>query len=230
MKYLFAFIITLMLGSAHALESVLPTPTGPEISTVIIAPETSTPANANQMGADINPVRFLVGAGLTHGGDTMATASYTDGTTDKITAGSLLLFYAGVEYRLNDNVSIQGTIGYHVDSFKQAKNGDGSFSRIPIEVMAYYHLNDKFRLGGGLRFVNNAKLKLSGTPGFLIGPGNFNDTFASATGLVIEGEWLPDPTIGIKLRSVSGEKYQSNNFPSVLFKGDHIGILANLYF
>lgn len=224
MRYLIAFITTFMLDSAHALESVSSTPTGSEISTVATAPEASSPSSANLMGADINPVRFLVGAGLTFGGDTIATASYTDGTTDKITAGSLILFYAGAEYRLNDNASIQGTIGYHFDSLKQAKNGDGSFSRIPIEVMAYYHLNDKFRLGGGLRFVNSAKLKLSGTPGTI------NDTFASATGLVIEGEWLPDPRTGIKLRSVSGEKYQSNNFSGALFKGDHIGILANYYF
>ena len=96
--------------------------------------------------------------------------------------------------------------------------------------MAYYHLNDKFRLGGGLRIVNHAKLKLNGTGGFLNVPGNFKDTFSSATGLVIEGEWLPDPTVGIKLRSVSGEKYQSNHFPGVLFKGDHVGLLANYYF
>lgn len=224
MKYLLAFITTFMLGSAHALESVSSTPTGSEISTVATAPEASSPISANLMGADINPVRFLAGLGLTFGGDTIITATYTDGTTDKITAGGGFIFYAGAEYRLNENVSIQGSIGYHDDSFRQAKNGDGSFSRIPIEVMAYYHLNDKFRLGGGLRFVNSAKLKLSGTPGTI------NDTFASATGLVIEGEWLPDPRTGIKLRSVSGEKYQSNNFSGALFKGDHIGILANYYF
>ena len=212
-----------MLSSAHALENVSSTPTGPEISTATTAQEVSPPTNANQMGVEINPVRFLVGAGLTFGGDTIATGFYADGTTDKITAGGTILFYAGAEYRLNDNASIQGTIGYHFDSLKPAKNGDGSFSRIPIEIMAYYHLNDKFRLGGGLRFVNSAKLKLSGTPGTI------NDTFASATGLVIEGEWLPDPRTGIKLRSVSGEKYQSNNFSGALFKGDHIGILANYY-
>ena len=224
MKYLLAFITTFMLGSAHALENVSSTPTGPGISTVTTAPEVSSPTNSNLVGADIKPVRFLVGAGLTVGGDTMATATYTDGTTDKITAGSLLLFHAGAEYRFNDNASIQGTIGYHVDSLKEATNGDGSFSRIPIGVMAYYHLNDKFRLGGGLRFVNNAKLKISGTLG------SFNDTFASATGLVIEAEWLPDPSTGIKLRSVSGEKYQSNNFPGAFLKGDHVGLLANYYF
>lgn len=224
MKYLIAFITPFLLGSAHALEGVAPTPTEPEVSMVTTTPEASTPSDGNLIVTDVNPVRFLVGAGLTFGGDTIATASYTDGTTDKITAGSLILFYAGAEYRLNDNASIQGTIGYHFDNLKQAKNGDGSFSRIPIEVMAYYHLNDKFRLGGGLRFVNSAKLKLSGTPGTI------NDTFASATGLVIEGEWLPDPRTGIKLRSVSGEKYQSNNFSGALFKGDHIGILANYYF
>lgn len=223
MKYLFAFITTFMLGSAHALENVSSTPTGPEISTVATTPEVSAPTNTNLTGADIKPVRFLVGAGITFGGDTIVTASFIDGTTDKITAGGTILFYAGAEYRLNENASIQGTIGYHFDSVKPAKNIDGSFSRIPIEVMAYYHLNDKFRLGGGLRFVNNAKLRLSG-------PGSFNDTFSSATGLVIEGEWLPDPTVGIKLRAVNGEKYQSDNFSGVLYKGDHVGILANYYF
>ncbi len=211
-----------MLGSAHALESISPTPAGSEIGTVTTAPEVSTPSNADQTGADTNPLRFLVGGGITFSGDTIVTAYYIDGTTDKITAGGTILFYAGAEYRLNENASIQGSIGYHFDSVKPAKNIDGSFSRIPIEVMAYYHLNDKFRMGGGLRFVNSAKLRLSG-------PGSFNDTFASTTGLVIEGEWLPDPTIGIKLRSVSGEKYQSNNFSGALFKGDHIGILANFY-
>jgi len=171
----------------------------------------------------INPLRFLVGFGLTFGGDNLVTARYTDGTTDTVEAGGGYMIYAGAEYRLNESVSLQATLGYHNDSIK-AQNGEASFSRVPLELMGYFHANDAIRLGAGTRFVNSPKLTASGG----VPPLNINQSFDRTIGLVIEGEWLIGPQFGLKLRNVS-EKYKAQGFSGTA-NGNHVGIMGNFYF
>lgn len=168
------------------------------------------------------PLYFLVGAGLTFGGDTLITAYYTDGSTENITAGGMLLFYGGLEYRLNDVLSVQGNMGYHVNDTRAASNASVTFSRIPLDLLAYYHVNNKFRAGGGARMINSAKLKGSGDAS------NINASFDNTVGVVIEGEYLFTPKLGIKVRHVR-ERYQESGNP-VSIDGSHFGVLANLYF
>lgn len=172
---------------------------------------------------NINPLRFLVGLGLTFGGDDLLTIIYTDGATATVKAGGGFMIYAGAEYRLNENVSLQATLGYHDDSIT-AKNAEASFSRIPLEFMGYFHVNDAIRLGAGTRFVSSPKLTASGG----VPPRNINQSFDSTIGLVIEGEWLIGPRFGLKLRNVS-EKYKAQGFAGTV-SGNHTGIMGNFYF
>jgi hypothetical protein len=168
------------------------------------------------------PLRFLLGLGVTFGGDTLATASYTNGSSQNITAGGGMMLYGGMDYRLNDAISLQGTLGYHFDDTKAATNGSLKFTRIPLDLLAYYHVNDNIRIGGGVRYVNSPELKGSGVAS------GINGSFDNTVGLVIEGEYLFKQRFGIKLRHVS-ENYRSSG-SSVSINGSHFGVLASFYF
>jgi hypothetical protein len=169
-----------------------------------------------------NPLHFLAGAGITFGGDKLATTNYTNGSSSNITAGSGLALLAGVEYRVAPQVSIQGTVGYHIRFTPEASNGDADFSRVPVELLAYYHVDQKWRVGTGVRFVSNAKLHGSGAAGGL------DRNFKNTTGAVLEAEYFVQQNVGLKLRVVK-EEYQPE-YSSHKFSGNHVGLLANYYF
>ena len=166
------------------------------------------------------PLRFVVGAGLTHGGDKLATVYYEDGFDINIRGGGTVALLAGLDYRISPEFSVQGTVGYHVDN-ASARNGDTRFQRIPFELLGYYHVNDKVRVGGGLRWVTGTEFRSSGASD--IGDYEFKDT----TSAVVELEYLFTPQIGVKLRYVNDE-FKEKSFGGKV-KGDHVGLFANFY-
>ncbi len=164
-------------------------------------------------------VRGVLGMGLTGGGDTLATVVYTDGSTDSIKSGGLVHVFGGAEFRLGQQVTMQATVGYHIDETTGASDGSLRFSRYPIELLAHYHVAPNFKLGGGARFVNNAKID---SRGVLSGA---RVEFDNTVGAVIEGEWMVTPTIGLKLRYVS-EKYEASG---VSVDANHGGFYFSWY-
>jgi hypothetical protein len=74
------------------------------------------------------PLRFVFGAGLTYGGDKIATAFYEDDTELDTKGGDSIALQAGIDYRFNPQFSVQGTIGYHVDQLN-GRNGHMRFDR-----------------------------------------------------------------------------------------------------
>lgn len=166
------------------------------------------------------PVRFVLGTGVTFGGDKLGTVRYQDDFEIDIHAGGLVDFHAGVDYRVSPEFSLQGTVGYHVDR-APARNGDMRFQRIPFEFLGYYHVNEKLRVGGGLRYVTNAELTSEGASDM----GDYD--FGNSTGAVAELEYLPMPFFGLKLR-YANDRYENKTYGKV--KGDHVGVLANFYF
>ena len=166
-------------------------------------------------------MRYTIGMGFTHGGDELAETEFTDGTSEKIRAGGLVAFVAGVDYRINQQFSVQGNIGFHVDN-STAENGDVHFRRYPIELLAYYHLSPQWRIGGGVRFVNSVRGKASGAAG------NYNIEFDNTTGGVIEAEYMMGYKTSMKVRVVR-EKYKVSDYP-LEFKGNHVGVFGNMYF
>lgn len=164
-------------------------------------------------------VRGVLGIGLTGGGDTLATVVYTDGSTDNIKGGGLVHIFGGAEFRLGSNVTMQATVGYHVDETNGASDGSLRFSRYPIELLAHYHVTPQVKLGGGARFVNSAKIDSRG----VLSGARFD--FDSTVGAVVEGEWMVTPAIGLKLRYVS-EKYKA---PGVNADGNHVGFYFSWY-
>jgi hypothetical protein len=191
---------------------------------VAIASLSSAQAQTQAAG---KPLRFVVGAGLTAGGDKLATAEYSHGGSVDVRAGGLIAFLAGVDYRVNQQFSFQGTFGFHVDQ-ASAKNGDVTFKRFPIEVLGYFHPTDKMRVGGGVRYVSSPKLNGDG-----FGSGVYQE-FDNTVGAVVEGEYFFTPNLGLKLRYVKEEYESSYVVRRQTFvektKGDHIGIFGNFYF
>lgn len=108
-----------------------------------------------------SPVHFVLTGGLTAGGDTIDTLSYTNGDSAKIKGGGLVQLGAGLQIRpAGKPVSVLATLNYHVDN-ATADNGDARFDRMPVELLAFYHFNDKWSLGGGWRHTMNPKYKVS---------------------------------------------------------------------
>lgn len=172
------------------------------------------------------PVKFVVGLGVTGGGDRVGTTLdrdyYYDRYDDRsIRAGQLLQVHAGVEWRVASAVTMQATIGYHGDS---ADDWSGSidFYRYPLELLAHYSFAPQWRAGGGLRYTLNPRLD---------GSGYYRDTdvkFKRSLGPVIEVEFLPLNWMGIKLRGVFERYEPRDGGPKA--KGDHVGLFANFYF
>lgn len=174
-----------------------------------------------QAQARYRPFDFVAGVGVTAGGSTLTTVQYADGSSQDISAGSGVMLYAGGETRIGEIGSFQATFGYHVDT-THGRNGDVSFSRYPIELLAYVPLNPSLRVGIGARFVNNPRLQGSGVAS------SVDVKFDSTVGFVFEGEYRFTPLIGVKLRSVSERFTATGTNQSV--NGDHFGLLCNFYF
>jgi hypothetical protein len=172
-------------------------------------------------------VKGVVGGGLTFGGDTLANVQYVDGDVDnaKVHAGGLFALNAGIELQFTDLVSAQALVGYHVDR-TNGSNGNVRFERYPVEVLGHFRVNDWFRLGGGARYTANAKVRASGAGQNYA----FDEDFKPTWGSVVEGEFFPTSSVGIKLRYVS-EKFKSKTYPYLSdVDGSHGGIYVNYYF
>ena len=170
----------------------------------------------------VNPLRFVAGFGVTYGGDNLATATYTNGSSANIKAGSGLQLLAGLDYRINPQFSVQGTVGYHAHFTPAAENGDARFERFPIELIGYFHANEQWRVGGGVRFLNSPKLVGNGAAS------DINSEFKNSTGAILEAEYFSSPKLGIKMRLVS-EKVETK-LSSTKYDANHIGLLLSYYF
>jgi hypothetical protein len=157
--------------------------------------------------------------GLSGGGDELASARTVNGDIEHIHAGGLVYFTAGVDYHLTPELSLQGTINYHVDS-ASTRNGDIRFERFPIELIGYYQPNPLFRIGGGVRYTSSPKLT-----GSSVASGR-DVSFDNTTSAVVEAEYFVDWDVGVKLRYVH-ETFKARGRE---IDGSHVGISANFYF
>jgi hypothetical protein len=167
------------------------------------------------------PLRFVFGAGLTLGGDKIATAFYEDDSELNIKAGDSIALQLGIDYRFNPRFSMQGTIGYHVDQLN-ARNGHMRFDRFPLELLGYYHVSEKVRVGGGLRYVTKVAFSSGGASD--VGDYDFTDS----TGAVAEIEYAYSPRVGFRLR-YANDKFKEK-ISRIPVKGDHVGLFVNVYF
>jgi hypothetical protein len=168
-----------------------------------------------------------VGFGFTAGGDTIATVYYQNSNVDesKVHAGALLAVHGGLELRFTSRMSTQLLVGYHFDQVR-ASNATVRWSRTPVELLGHYHLTDWFRLGGGARYSANARLHTSG-----VASNTIPDTsFKPQLGGVVEGEFFPYRSVGIKVRYVNEKFKVRNSFANETLDGSHGGVYVSYYF
>lgn len=186
-------------------------------------------ATSAQAGSE-SSVRPLLGGGVTAGGDTVVNVTFLNEAgqsldTSRVKAGQLLQVYGGLEYQPVSRFSLQATMGYHWHNTEGA-DGQAKFSRYPVELLGQFHINENWRVGAGARFVRRAKLELNSSNAANTGSAVFN--FGNTTGTILEGEYVVDRKLGLKLRYVS-EKYDAPTpFPSKV-DGSHLGFLVNWY-
>ncbi len=183
-------------------------------------------AGAGNVSAQVT-VRPLVGFGFTAGGDTIATVYYQNSSVDesKVHAGALFAVHGGLELRFTNRLSTQFLVGYHVDQVR-ASNATVRWSRTPVEWLGHCYLTDWFRLGGGARYSANAELHTSG-----VASNTIPDTsFKPKLGGVIEGEFFPYRSVGIKVRYVNEKFKVRSSFSSETLDGSHGGVYVGYYF
>ncbi|WP_420474897.1 outer membrane beta-barrel protein [Noviherbaspirillum sp. ST9] len=178
-------------------------------------------ATSSQAQEAASTLRFVATAGLTGGGDTIATAQFTNGSSENIKSGGLVEFGAGLIWEMPSlPIAVQGTVKYHVDDTSAARNGKIDFDRVPIEALVYYTGVKQWRFGAGVRMVTSAeyKARVDGQPGESV-------RFKDATGLVLETGYAIAPRTWLNVRYVS-EKYKPDTYSRGAFTADVSGAEA----
>jgi hypothetical protein len=174
-----------------------------------------------QSPAPVNTIAGFVGMTATAGGDKLVTVEYTDGDNVDIRAGGGFMFTAGIDYQVNPQFSVQGSLNFHTDR-ANAKNGNVKFQRFPVEGLVFYHPGNNWKFGGGLRYV--ASPRLSGKIAGYSGDFSFKNTLSA----VLETEYLYSPQTSIKMRYVN-EKFDAKDLPASA-SANHFGVSINYYF
>jgi len=167
------------------------------------------------------PMHVFAGFSAAGGGDQLVSATTTDGDTRDIRAGRGVTFAAGVDYRVTQEFSLLASLGYQYDR-ASANNGKLEFSRVPFELLAFYHPSANWRIGGGLRYVSSPTLSGSGVVSMR------DIEFDSTTSGVVEAEYLAGPHWGFQLRYVH-ERYKLDGYRGDI-NADQAGLGVRYYF
>jgi hypothetical protein len=164
-------------------------------------------------------VRPVIKGGVDFGGETIASATFSNGSTETIKANEGFYVGGGASILLDSkDVEIETTLSIKYDSIN-ASNGDITWTRFPLEVLAFYRM-PKFRLGGGLTYHMSPKLKASGAAG------NFNVKVDDAAGAVLQGDYFLTPKFTLGGRYTILE-YKANGIPA---KSNGVGITFGFIF
>ena len=176
-------------------------------------------AAAAPLGSHAVDVRPVFKGGADFGGETIATATFTNGSQKSIKANEGAYIGGGASILLDSkDIEIEATLSYKYTSIT-ASNGDVTWTRFPLEVLAFYRM-PKFRLGGGLTYHLSPTLKASGAAG------NFNVTVDDALGAVLQADYLLTPKFTLGGRYTILE-YKANGVPA---KSDGVGITFGFIF
>ena len=171
--------------------------------------------------------RWFGSLGASFGGDTLASGTYTNGQTFSIKAGDGVLLSGGLSFPVTDKLDLQASVGYQSAS-TNASNGKIDFTRMPIELLAFYNMDDKWRLGGGLRSATGARLSTSGVAGTL---GSYD--FTPSVGVVAEGQYFFNK-FSSKVAYGLNVRYVNESFEEKVSKtkvnGSSLGVGIFLYY
>ena len=167
----------------------------------------------------------VFGFGYTFGGSSLGSLHYTDGQTQPFKLGGTYLVKVGEEWRLtNYPVDLQATLGYHLEQ-DHSDNSDVTFSRFPLEWMAYWRLPEGWRVGAGLRYQVAGKFHQS-----IAGTDYPSGKFANKFGYTIETEYFFFKSASVAVRYVVQPLEMTYEGSMYKVSGNHMGALVNLYF
>ncbi len=200
----------------------------PMLALVLVATATLAQAQSSNW-------RFFAGVGVADGGETITSGTIVTDGTNKITpftikAGGGTQLRAGMEYRLMDRLSLQGSLGY-VISDPMGYNGSLTFTAVPVEFMAFLNVTESFRVGAGVR-KTTAEMRGTGVASAWTVNGSYSGSAAS----VVEAQYLfgsgdaktsaQRTQFGISIRAVN-ETLTHEGFS---INGNHYEVGAALYF
>ena len=166
-------------------------------------------------------VRPMFKVGYDTGGDTLVAAVFTDGSTETIKANEGFHIGGGVSIvPASSNLEIEVSLSYKFQ-FITAANGDIDWTRMPLDALVFYRF-PKVRLGGGLTYHLNPKLKGSGVVGGL------NIKFDDALGYVLQADYRITQTIAAGVRFTSVE-YEASGAAATA-KSNGLGVTFGMSF
>ncbi len=172
-----------------------------------VQPQQQSSAQPRKNARADSGMHFLFNIGVTFGGDAIFTAYTTTGESKEVKGGELGQLGIGGLYQFGSApIALALTANYHTDRVT-ASNGDISFTRYPIEAMAYYTGVNKFRFGGGIRIVTSPKSSMT------INSATQKKVFDNARGYIAELGYRMGSHSWINFRYVS-EKYQGKTYTS----------------
>ncbi len=132
------------------------------LATPIAAQNTSAGAKA-PAGAPQPGFNFVVEGGFEFGGDRIVELQFQDGSTQKLTAGQGGTIAFGGQYRLASvpRLAIGATLGYKFVT-NASENASIGITRIPVEVVGRWTLNEDWWAGAGLTLHNAVKVEGDG--------------------------------------------------------------------
>jgi len=167
----------------------------------------------------LHGVRPLVGALLT-GTVTSAndtTVTNPDGSSAVGSLSGRVQAFAGAEFPVAANgLALRLTLGVQSTRLSSSSGAGERFVRFPLEAVLKYPLNDRTRIGGGVRYA--ARIRFTG-PG-----GNTSDGLAATPGVLFTLDYRLLPHLLLDARYVYERYERSSDGGSV--EGSHFGIGA----
>lgn len=153
------------------------------------------------------PHRFawVLDATFEYGGDPVVEVTFTDGSTQKITAGQGGTFSFGTDFRPTPNLGLRTTVGWKFAT-SAADNVTLLLTRVPVEAVVSYYFSPNVRLGLGASY--HAAVNFDGDG---LGP---NLAFDPAAGATVELGWK---AVALTYTSMTyadelGSQYNASNF------------------
>lgn len=108
-------------------------------------------------------LKFLAGATIEFGGDSVADIYFEDDTEQSVNAGQGASVFAGGElfFTESKNLSLRATVGFKYVTTK-ATNYNITLTRFPIDISANYRFAKKFRFAIGTVAHQNIKFNSDG--------------------------------------------------------------------
>ena len=99
------------------------------------------------------PLNWAFDLSLEYGGDVYITLPFTDGSSQDLAAGQGGTISVGADYRPTSlpKFGVRALAGIKWSS-NAAENSNISFTRIPIEVVGSYYIDNDWRVGAGLAY------------------------------------------------------------------------------